>query len=57
VASVFAIGLVFRGFSPGRSRCIFKGYRNLQNAFLGEEVNLSAPCRNILRHVKNTSEV
>jgi hypothetical protein len=57
MVSVLAIEPKVRGVKPGRGRWIFKGYKNPQHAFLQGEVKPSAPCRKILRHVKDPFEV
>jgi hypothetical protein len=40
-------------FKPSGERCIFKGVKIRSTSSFGGEVKPSAPCRNILRHVKD----
>jgi hypothetical protein len=42
-----------RGFRPGQAQWIFKGDSNPQHFLLLRGVKLSAPCRKILRHIKD----
>jgi hypothetical protein len=50
---VLAIEPKARGLKPGRGQWIFKGDKNPQHAFFRRGKRSLAPCRKILRHVKN----
>jgi hypothetical protein len=52
ISIVLASGPKFHGFKPGRERWIFKDDKIRSKPFFGEEAKLSAPWRNISRHVK-----
>jgi hypothetical protein len=54
VVSVLAIQPKVRGFKPCRERWTFNGDKNPKHYLFGGEVKPSAPCRKILRHVKET---
>jgi hypothetical protein len=53
VVIVFANGPKVRGFKPGRGRWIWKVIKIRCTTSFGGEVKPSAPCRKILRHVKD----
>jgi hypothetical protein len=54
VVSVLATGPKGRGFKPDRQRCILREIKIRGTTSYGGEVNPWAPCRKVLRHVKNT---
>jgi hypothetical protein len=49
---VLATGAKVRGFKPGRVRWILKPITIRSKTSFPEEVKPSAPCRKVLRHVK-----
>jgi hypothetical protein len=53
MAIVLTIGPKISRFKPSGKRCIFKGVKIRSTTSFGVEVKPSAPCRNILRHVKD----
>jgi hypothetical protein len=53
LGSLVVIAPKVRGLKPGRGRLIFKGDKVRSRTAFGGEVKPSAPCRKILRHVKN----
>jgi hypothetical protein len=52
VVIVVAIRPKVRGLKPGRERRVLKTIKIHSTISFGGKVNLSAPCRKILRHVK-----
>jgi hypothetical protein len=52
MVSVIPVGPEVSGFSPGRSRWIFKGDKIRGTPSFGGEVKPEAPCRKNLRHLK-----
>jgi hypothetical protein len=54
VVIVLVVGLKLRGFKTGRGRWICKGNKIGSTTSFGGEVKPSAPCRKILRHVKDS---
>jgi hypothetical protein len=52
VGSVSAIGSKVHEFKPGPGRWVFKVDKISRKTSFGGEVKPSAPCRKILRHVK-----
>jgi hypothetical protein len=57
ISGVMAIGHKVGEFKPCRGQCTLRAIRILSMTSFGEEVKPSAPCRKILRHVKNPFEV
>jgi hypothetical protein len=53
MVSVLAIGRKVRGVKPGRRRWIFKGDKTRSTTSFEKEAKPSAPCRTILRRVKD----
>jgi hypothetical protein len=54
VVTVLVIGPKVRGIKPGPGRCIFSRVIEIRRTTsFGGEVKPSAPCRKILRHVKD----
>jgi hypothetical protein len=53
MVSLRALGSKVYGFRPSRGLRVFKGGKILSTPSFTGEVNPSAPCRNILRHIKN----
>jgi hypothetical protein len=56
MVSVLAIGPKVRDFKLVRWRWVLRGVKNPQYAFLRREIKTLAPCRKILRHVKEPFE-
>jgi hypothetical protein len=52
VVIMLATGPKFRGFKPGRERWILRAIKIRSKTSFRGKVKLSAPCRNILWHVK-----
>jgi hypothetical protein len=57
MVSVLTIRPNFHGFKLGRGDDILKSIKIRSTPSFGGEVNLSAPCRKILRQVKDKFEV
>jgi hypothetical protein len=53
MVSVLYIGRKVRGFKPDRGDGFIRAIKIRCMASFGREVKLSAPCRKLLRHVKN----
>jgi hypothetical protein len=51
------IGLEIRGFKPGRGRQILKVINIHSKTSFGEELKPSVPYRNILRHLKDPTNM
>jgi hypothetical protein len=51
---MLAIGHRLPEFIPGRKRWIFEATKIRSTTYFGWEIKPSAPCRKILRHIKDT---
>jgi hypothetical protein len=54
MVSVLTIGSKVRGFKPSQGDGFLRAIKVRSKTFFGGKVNLEAPCRKTLRHVKKT---